>query len=96
MADRGLGYWLQWPHTRRDHAVAATVLTALALAMAVTDSLLAALVAAIAAVVLATKVLWLRDDGEQAGAGERSAGQDRIAGDERAGDERAGEVDRSE
>ena len=70
MSDRGLRYWLTWPHTRSDHVVAFVVFFALTLAFGATEATIASLLAAAATLLLGVRLLaWnaeevLEEDGE--------------------------------
>jgi hypothetical protein len=68
MSDRGLRYWLSWPHTRQDHVVAFAVLLAVTLVAGYLERPVVTLLAAFTAIVVGIRLMaW---NAEKAAAGE--------------------------
>lgn len=68
MSDRGLRYWLSWPHTRQDHVVAFAVLFAITLVAGYLERPAVTLLSAIMTVFVGIRLMaW---NAEQAAAGE--------------------------
>jgi hypothetical protein len=65
MSDRDLRYWLQWPHTKRDHTIAFVFFFAVTLAGGATEQVGVAVVAALMTVLLGVRLMaWNAADPE--------------------------------
>jgi hypothetical protein len=95
MSDRGLRYWMSWPHTRQDHVVAFAVLFALTLVAGYLERPVVTLLAAVMTVLVGIRLMaW---DAEKAAAGEEEdapitelVGMGRRSGSDDARDSRSG------
>jgi hypothetical protein len=68
MSDRGLRYWLAWPHTRQDHVVAFAMLFAITLVAGYLERPAVTLLSAVMTVFVGIRLMaW---NAEQAAAGE--------------------------
>lgn len=65
MSDRGLGYWLRWPHTKRDHGIAFVFFLAVTLAGGATDQIGVTVVAGMMTVLVGVRLMaWNAADPE--------------------------------